>query len=405
MPLINYRAVDSNGKTQKGSLNARNIEDAKAKIKDLGLTAVKVSAGSAGLEKLKGLMAKKVNLKETAMFCRQLHIIVSSGVNILKGIDILRKQTKDKLMKEVIGKMFAQVQKGRLLSEAMSDVEASLPPLLLNMVAVGEVSGNLDRILNQMSVYYEKENYMRQKLKSALTYPVILISVGVLMGIFFINFVLPEIMKVVIDNGGELPQITRIVLGGINFLKQYFLIIIIGLIGAIALLKAVIPKDKFRMVKDRLIMKLPVVNVSIRNVVTSRFLRTFAMMLKGGIPIIRVLESLETIMGNAIAQSGIKAALEGVKRGERLGDNIASCEFFDPIVIHMINMGEETGGLDNIMETLADFYDKEAETGLMKLMAAVEPAFTIIVGILIGILIIAMMLPMFSMMNNVNGGI
>lgn len=402
MPVFNYMAIDGSGKPITGTMTAGDFMDVKTRLQEDGLIPVRITRGSDLKEKLNSLVRQKVNAKVIALFCRQLHIIVSSGVNILNGLDILRNQMRNKVMRNVMGKMFNEVQKGRSLSEAMNDMKSTLPPLLVNMISVGEVSGNLDEILKNMSEYYEKESFMREKLKSAMTYPVILISVGIIMMIFFMNFVLPEIVKLITETGGELPALTRVVLGTVNFIKKYYLMFFLVVLGIYVFLRAAVPGEKYRFARDRILNSIPVVNTSIKNVVTSRFLRTVSMMLRGGIPLLPVLESVEKVLGNGIAETGVRAAIEGVKRGERLGDNMASCNYFDPIVIHMINIGEETGELDNILEAMADYYDKEAEAWLMKMMAMVEPAFTIIVGIFIGILIISMMLPMFGMLSQIS---
>lgn len=402
MPLFNYRAVDYAGKTVIGRLKARDLIDVKQKIRENGLVAVKIYRDSDLHEKIGGLFTKKINTKVISLFCRQLHIITTSGVNILNGLDILRNQIKNKPMKKVAEKIFSEVQKGRSFSEAMQDTETAFPPLLINMVSVGEISGNLDEILKRMSVYYEKESYVREKLKSAMIYPVILLSVGTSMLLFFMNFVLPEVVNLISETGGQLPALTRAVIEAINFIKKYYLVIFGCLAGLFIFLKTTVPREKLRLTWDRFVLKMPIIGTSVRNVVTSRFMRTISMMLKGGIPLLHTLESIEKIIGNAVAESGIHAAADGVRKGERLGDNIASCGFFDPIVIHMINIGEETGELDNILESMADFYDKEAEAWLAKMMAMIEPAFTIIVGIFIGILIISMMIPMFGMLSQIN---
>ena len=401
MPLYNYRAVDNNGKAVNGSLSARDELDVKRKVQENGQIAVKITKGSEISEKLNKLLAGKLSIKTVAMFCRQLYIIISSGVNILSGMEILKNQTRNKIMKNVLTKIYSQVQKGRSLSEAMSDLESMFPPLLINMVSVGEVSGNLDEILQNMAVYYEKESFMREKLKSAMIYPVILLVVAVAMMAFFMNFVLPEVAKLITDSGGELPVLTKLIIIAADFLGKYYLIIILGIVLLVAVLKTAIPGEKLRLIKDKLVMRIPIVNTSVRNVVTSRFMRTVSMMLKGGIPLLYVLESTEKVMNHSIAEVGIRAAQEGLKRGEGLGSNIASCNFFDPIVIHMIIIGEETGDLDNILGNMAEYYDKEAETWLMKMMATIEPVFTLIIGAFIGTLVISMMIPMFSMLTQI----
>jgi type IV pilus assembly protein PilC len=354
------------------------------------------------MQKFDGMFKPAINKKLISVFCRQLHIILKSGVNILNGLDIVRDQLHNKTLRKLVDKLFDDVQKGLSLSEAMADSGDLLPPLLVNMVSVGELSGNLDEILGQMAVYYEKENYMKDKLSSALTYPVILLSAAVIMVVFFLNFVMPEILGLLTDSGGDLPLLTRIVIAVSNFLRNYFLVISGIVIIILIAVRAAVPLEKRRRKLHSLLNKTPVLGVSIRNVVTSRFTRTASMMLRGGIPILFVLEAVGKVLNNSIAEIGIKAAVEGVKRGERLGDNIASCGYFDPMVTHMINIGEETGQLDSILESMADFYDKEAETSLMKMMSMVEPAFTILVGIFIGILIIAMVIPMFNMIDKIN---
>lgn len=399
MPLYKFKAVDAQGRAVYGNFRGRDPLDIKRKINEKGLTAVRIQAGSGLREMLSRATAPKLNPKSITLFCRQLHIIVSSGVNILNGLDILRNQTQDKPLKLVVDRLFNEVQKGRSLSEAMAEIEISMPPLLVNMISVGETSGNLDDILRNMAVYYEKDNFVREKLKSAMTYPIILSLAGTGMMVFFINFVLPEIMKVVQGNGAELPMITRVVMASVNFLQNYFIWIAVILAAAALSIWLLVPRSILRLLRDRLVLRLPVISTGIRNVVTSRFMRTTSMMLRGGIPLLFVLESVEKVLGNAVAENGVRAAMEGVKRGERLGANIASCGFFDPMVPHMIDIGEETGQLDHIMDTMADFYDREAEAGLMKMMAMIEPLFTLIIGVVIGILIISMMIPMFGMMS------
>jgi len=200
--------------------------------------------------------------------------------------------------------------------------------------------------------------------------------------------------------GGTLPGLTKGVIAMVDFLKGYGLLIFAALILLWIVLKIAVPKDIYRLNKDILIMNVPLINTSIRNVVTARFMRTLSMMLKGGIPLLYAMESIEKVSDNAIVEQGLRSAMEGVRKGERLGDNIASCNFFDPIVTHMINVGEETGELDNILDSMADYYDKEAETWILKTMAAIEPAFIIIIGVFLAVLIISMMIPMFNMISH-----
>lgn len=399
-----YRAVDRTGKTINGSIKAQDINEAKIRIKENELIPIKISPENSFSSKINGRFIKKVDLSTVAIFCTQLYSIISSGVNILRGIEILGKQSKNKQMRDIVASILSEVQKGKSLSESMDNNQCPLPKLLVYMVAVGEVSGNLDEILRQMAIYYEKENFMRSKFKGAMIYPVILTVVGVGMLIFFSTFVLPEITGVLVDSGQELPVLTKIVLGSIDFVKGYGLIIAAALILSIVLIKVLVPKEKFRAAKDKVLIKAPLINACIQNMVTTRFLRSMYIMLNGGITLVTVLESVEKTLGNTIAESAIRTSMEGVKRGEKLSENLAMTNFFDPLVINMIEVGEETGQLESVLQKMTEFYDKETDAVINKLISSLEPIFTIIIGIVISILIISLMLPMFGMISNFKSG-
>ncbi|KNY25815.1 type II secretion system F family protein [Pseudobacteroides cellulosolvens] len=399
-----YRAVDHTGKTIKGRIKAQDIDEAKVKIKDNDLIPIKVDSDISVYSKMNRGFTKKVDLSTVSIFCTQLYSIISSGVNILRGIEILGKQNKNKLMQDIVSSIISEVQKGKSLSEAMDNDQCPLPKLLVNMVAVGEVSGNLDEILRQMAIYYEKENFMRQKLKGAMIYPVILTVVGVGMLIFFSTFVLPEITGVLLDSGQKLPVLTTMVLGSIDAVKKYGIIVAAAIILMVVLIRVLVPKEKFRAAKDKFLIKAPLLNVCIQNMVTTRFLRSMYIMLNGGITLIAVLESVEKTLGNTIAEDAIRTCMEGVKRGEKLSENLAGSNFFDPLVINMIEVGEETGQLENVLQKMTDFFDKETDAVLNRLLSSLEPIFTIIIGIFISILIISLMLPMFGMISNFKSG-
>lgn len=399
-----YRAVDHTGKTIKGRIKAQDMDEAKIKIKDNDLIPIKVDSDFSLYSKMNRGFTKKVDLSTVSIFCTQLYSIISSGVNILRGIEILGKQNKNKLMQDIVSSIISEVQKGKSLSEAMDNNQCPLPKLLVNMVAVGEVSGNLDEILRQMAIYYEKENFMRKKLKGAMIYPVILTVVGLGMLIFFSTFVLPEITGVLLDSGQKLPVLTTIVLGSIDAVKKYGIIVVAAIILMVVLIKVLVPKEKFRSAKDKILIKAPLINVCIQNMVTTRFLRSMYIMLNGGITLIAVLESVEKTLGNTIAEDAIRTCMEGVKRGEKLSENLAGSNFFDPLVINMIEVGEETGQLEAVLQKMTDFFDKETDSVLNRLLSSLEPIFTIIIGIFISILIVSLMLPMFGMISNFKSG-
>jgi len=401
MSTYNYRAVNDKGRTVRGILEAKDEFEAKAKLQDRGLLPVKISQLPDYADSILKIFRRKPDIKSITVFCRQLAIITSSGVNILRGLEILKKQISNKKMKSIVSRIYEDVQKGNSLSEAMAGDDMMLPPLLVNMISVGEVSGNLDEVLEQMTSFYERESFLKEKVKTAMTYPLILTAMAVLILILFIYVVFPQILSVINETGGELPGLTVAVLGFVGFLRKYFLFVLLLVLCLIGAVKIFVPENEFNLVKDKLFIRIPIVGINIRNVVTARFMRSMWLLTKGGIPLLLALETVEKAIANEIVRQGIREARENIKKGEILGDSLASCNFFDPMAVNMINVGEETGEMEYILETMADYYDKESEIGISRMMAMIEPMFTIIIGLLIGFLLVSMVLPLFNMVSGI----
>jgi type IV pilus assembly protein PilC len=400
MDYFTYRAVDSIGSNFTGTVQAIHISEARKKLMEGGFIVLELDKVSPIKKALESLRNKKISTKYISVFCRQLHIILRSGVTVLRGLTVIKEQADNKKHQEFMEKLYTEVQKGRSLSEALQDCDFQIPYLLINMVALGEESGNLEEILQRMAIYYEKEEYLKSKVLGAMIYPGVMAFVSVVLVIFFLNFVMPEIMGVFTQTEAQLPQLTTLVIEFTDFFKKYFHLMLLGVVAIIALIKVFLPLEVKRRIKSVIFTKMPMLKNAIKDVITTRFLRNFGLLLRAGVPIIPALNSILKIMDNPVLEKLINQAMEGIKRGEKLGDNFKGDNYFDPVVIHMINIGQETGQLDEIMDLVAEHYERQSEVRLMKLTSAMEPLMIVVLGMVMGVLVVAMVMPMFDMLGN-----
>jgi type IV pilus assembly protein PilC len=403
MNYFNYRAVDSIGNNFKGTIHAEDDKNARRKLMENGLIILELEKLSIIRRAIENMSSLKISNKFVSVFCRQLQIILKSGVSVLKGLSVMKEQSENKKNRAFMDKLYSEVQKGRSLSEAMRDSNFQVPFLLTNMIAIGEESGNLEEVLLRMAVYFEKENYLKSKVIGAMIYPAIMALISVGLVIFFMTFVMPEIMGVFQETEAELPAMTLFVLSITDFIKNYLVITLVAIIVLMGLIKLFVPNQVIRGIRGKVFFKLPIIKDSIKDIVTTRFLRNLGLMLRAGVPIVTALQGIAKVMDNVMLEKLINSAIEGIKRGDRLGDNFSKYKYFDPVVIHMINIGQETGQLDEIMDTMAEHYERQSEIRLMKMTAAMEPIMIVFLGIAMGFLVVAMILPMFDMLGSMRG--
>jgi type IV pilus assembly protein PilC len=284
----------------------------------------------------------------------------------------------------------------------MSSAESLIPPLLARMVATGEASGNLSEIFLRMSDFYEQEHNIQTRIKGAMVYPIILTVVALGLLFFVFQFLIPQIESLLSGTGAQMPLITRTIIGITHFMQGNFLLIIIGVVVLVFLIRYWLTTPQGRLKKDRLISKTRVMGTVTANLVTTRFARTAAIVFRSGIPLLQGLELIRQNVGNAVAEQALDYAMEGVRKGESLAYNLEKARFFDPMTIQMVRVGEETGSMDEVMEQMAEYYNKEAETGITQLLSLVEPVMLLIMGVIIGTIIVSIMLPLFDLIGNIN---
>lgn len=391
-----YKVIDENMSVTEGVLEAVDLEAAKRILFENKWQVIELEETSKILNWLDRSIEGKLSYESISAFCSQMAMIIKTGANLVKGLEILKMQSRDRRLQKAISFLINEVSRGSSLSTAMKSCGA-FPELLINLVTVGEQSGNLDSVLNNMAEYYDRENFIRKKITSASIYPAILTVVLVIIIFFFINFILPEITSLMSETGGQLPLITRFMINTANFLTSNFWLIVMALALLVLIYTRLSKNEVFRFWVDGLKLRLPLIGKNLKNVITVRFCRTMALFLKASIPIVTILDSMKNVLGNEIPRRAVMQAKEKIIKGKGLAAAFGEEEFFDQMVIQMMTIGEETGQLDDLMEEIAHFYDKQVELGISKMVALVEPLFTIIIGIFAGIMIISVALPIFNL--------
>jgi type IV pilus assembly protein PilC len=395
-----YKAITSSGQKIEGVFNAASEEDVITMIKGNSYLPVKVER-DIGQEAQIEIFKSKVKKKDLALFCRQFFTMLDSGLGIVKCLDILEMQTENKTLKPIIGEVNGDVQKGLSLSEAMNKYPDIFPTILTNMVEAGEVSGNLDAILERMAVHFEKENKLENKIRSSMVYPIALLVVSIAVVIFMITFILPTFTGMFAGSGVEIPWPTRVLLGMSDFIKSYWYILL-GILGLMTFTITTFKKSEAgRAFFDGLKLKLPVIKGTTVKIITSRFTRTLSTLMDSGIPLIKSMEVVAKVVNNLPVEEKIEDGIEEIRKGVPLSRAIQNVGVFPPMVDSMIRIGEESGSLDEVLLKTADFYDEEVETSLTKLTTLIEPIMIVGMAIVIGFIVIAMYLPMFDMMKTI----
>jgi len=404
MPKFSYRALDSRGQVVTGSLSGESMLAVRQSIKNDGLVALEIREGAGGA--LSGVLSsfqikREVNGEALSHFCRQLSVIMMSGVNILKGLEIMSQQTPDKVMRSEVGRIFREVQTGRNISEAMRSPGSLIPEMLSGMVATGEASGSLEDVLRTMSEFYDKEHRIKQKIKSASVYPIVMAVMAVGIIILFFNFLLPQILGMITVSGGKLPLITRIVIGISEVFTRYYLIILIASVTLGVILNRYFKTPGGRLNRDKFMLKVPMAGGLIRNVSTMRFARTAYILIHSGMPLLQGLELIKKNLNNAVAEKAMDYAIDGLQRGETMAQNLVKANYFDTMAIQMFSIGEETGELEKILNEMAEFYNQESDAGFAKFLAMVEPIMLVVIGGIVSVIIISVLLPMMDMFSNI----
>jgi type IV pilus assembly protein PilC len=395
MAVFTYQGRSATGSTQ-GEIEAADRSAAVGALRGRGIltTAIK-EKGAAAPKKIGG----KVKDKEMAIFTRQFSTMIDAGLPLVQCLTILAEQSESKNLRAVTANVARDVEAGSSLAEAFRKHQRTFDDLFTNMIEVGESGGILDIVLQRLSVYIEKAAALKRKIKAAMIYPLTIVGVAFIVVVFMLTFVIPTFAKMFKDMGAELPLPTAIVLWISEFVQSWILIIIAAIAAGIYALKRYYRTEQGQSAIDTLLLKTPVFGTLIRKVSVARFTRTLGTLVSSGVPILEGLRITARTAGNKVVERAVLATRAAVTAGRTITEPLKASGVFPPMVIQMINVGEQTGALDAMLAKIADFYDDEVDTAVGALTALLEPLMIVFLGVVIGGLVVAMYLPIFRLVT------
>jgi type IV pilus assembly protein PilC len=396
-----YSVRDKGGKIVSGKLEADSQTAVAAKLKQMGYAPISISEHKAGMKKELSIpgFGKKVKLKDLAIMSRQFATMINSGLSMLRALTILSEQTDNKELARVLGEVAKDVETGNALSGSLAKHPDVFPPLLVNMCRAGEVGGFLDSVLLQIAQNYEAEVKLRGKVKSAMTYPVVVFVMAIMAVIGMLLFIVPTFAGLFDTLGGELPAPTRVLVTMSHLLKFAAPFLLVVAIVFPIVWRKIKRKDRVRNFVDPLKLKIPVFGMLFQKIALSRFARNLGTMMHSGVPILQSLEIVSTTTGNVVLERAIKDVQESVRSGESLAAPLANHPVFPPMVVQMMSVGEDTGALDTMLHKIAEFYDQDVEATTEALTALIEPLMIAVLGAIVGSMIIALYMPIFKIFD------
>jgi len=393
MKKFKYKAMKNDGTKTSGEYEANSREDVMEMITSNGYYPLKVEEV---IESATINIRKKIKVKEISIFCRQMYTMLDAGVPLINSLNLMSTQVTNKHLVEIVKVLEEDVRKGEMLSNSMRKFPEAFPTLLTSMVESGEASGNLDEMFLRMSTHFEKENKINNKVKAAMIYPIILAIVGVVALAVVMIFVMPTFVSLFDSSGAELPAATRFLIGLSNFMANHF-IIVLGILIAIIVAIIVYSKTESGIYFfAKLKISFPLIKDLNRKMIVSRFTRTLSTLLASGVSLVESLPIVSAVLDNVIAEDEVLKIRERVVKGEGLSTPIEDCELFPPMLSSMVRIGEESGALDDMLNKTADFYDEEVEQAIQTLTSMLEPLMIIVMGVVIGFMVIALMLPLYG---------
>lgn len=396
-----FKAKDSSGKTRAGTMEAENLNDFYQKLRDQNLFCVSVqesanqgSGDSLMSKEIKFGSSEKLKLKDITVFCRQFATMMNAGLTVVKCVDILYRQAEKKQIKQVMLQLYESIKKGNALSISMREMGKTFPNLLISMIESGEAAGTLDDVMLSMAAHYEKERALKNKITSAMIYPIVLLVLSVAVVVVLLTFVMPVFFEMFGDN--PLPAPTRALLALSNAMIDYWYIFVIGLVvlvvgGWVALKLSVV-----RYAFDKLKLKIPVAGKLVMTIYTARFSSTVSSLYSGGVPIIEAIKIASNVLGNMYVSEKLDHVVEDIKQGVPFSRAIMNVDVFPPLFSSMVFIGEESGSLDDILLKTSEYYDEESSNAISKLVALMEPIMIIALAGIVAFIVISIAMPMFQ---------
>jgi type IV pilus assembly protein PilC len=401
MPSFVWKGKNRAGQSQEGILLADNRQAAVATLRRQQIQVINVREKGREIPFLPRLPVR-VKQKRIAIFTRQFSVMLDAGLPLVQCLEILGEQEENKKFQEIINHVRSDVESGSSLHEAMRKHPPAFDNLYVNMVAAGEAGGILDVILQRLSTYLEKAVKLKAQVKSAMVYPSTIIAIAIVVVWIILWKVIPVFAQLFAGLGGDLPFLTKMVVAASKFVGRFSIPIIILLIVAFFAGRAYYKTHGGRRVIDGLVLRIPVLGILLRKIAVARFCRTLSTLTSSGVPILDGLEITAKTAGNAIIEDAIMAVRRSVEEGRTISDPLRETKVFPPMVVQMINVGEQTGALDQMLSKIADFYEEEVDVAVAGLVKLLEPIMIVILGGIIGVIVTAMYLPLYTILGSIS---
>ncbi|MFR0801354.1 type II secretion system F family protein [Suilimivivens sp.] len=401
MAEFQYRVITPEGKEKKGTMEGKSVEQVTGVLKAQKNVILSVSEASLMNRDINFSLGGRVSARDYSIFCRQFVSIISAGVSIINALEMMRDQTENRTLKKALGEVYEDVSKGESMAGAMKKHSKVFPSMLCNMVEAGEASGSMEVAFERMAVQFEKENKLKQSVKKAMIYPIVLLVVMV--GVLFLMmiWVIPNFMGMFAELDTELPPITQAVVNMSDFVIAKWWLILLVVAAAIALFKAYAASPSGKFVLGGIALKIPVFGKLQTKSECARLGRTLCTLLGAGVPMMDAIEITGRSMENVHYKKAMMDAKDQVMRGMALSRPLKTCGLFPPMVVHMVSIGEETGNIETMLENVANYYEDDVQVATEQVMALMEPMIIVVMAIVVGVLIMAIMQPMLTLYESI----
>jgi type IV pilus assembly protein PilC len=408
MPKYNYTAIDTQGKQVSGQLDAQDEKNARISLAKQKLMVTNLKAEGGGMasllqgskEKKGGKKTGKVAHEVLTLFTRQLATLLQAGLPLLRALEILHKQEKNPRMKFILGNLCENISSGNNLSDAMTQHNKAFDHLYTNMIRAGEAGGVLDRVLDRLAMFMEKSLRLKKKLKSAMTYPVVVICVAFGIVYLLLVKVVPQFQTMLAKQGAEMPALTQVIVDLSRFLTEFWYVVPVIIFGIYFLTKTFLSSSKGKRLFDKFIFRVPKIGPFVTVAAVARFARTFGTLMASGVPILQAITITRDTMSNVVLAEALTVVHDRVRDGEPLSVPLEQTKVFPAMVTSMIQVGEETGQLPEMLNRVADTYDEEVDNAVGALTSIIEPLLIVFLALVVGTIVIAMFLPLITLIES-----
>ena len=402
MPVYNYKAINDKGESVKGVISAESVKIASDKLRKGGVYLSSIKEATGSRRSSISLPWTGVSTSELAVMTRQFSTLVSSGLPLETSLVALYEQTDDQKLKEILSQVRSRVSEGSSLHVALEEHKNVFSDLYVSMVRAGEASGTLDVVLNRLADFLEKQQELTSKIRGAMIYPAIMFIVGLGVLVFMMTFVIPKVADIFEASNKALPFVTVVLIGASDFLRGNFALILVFMAVAFFFAHRYVRTPSGKKVYDRLSLRIPVFGKMSSKVMISRFTRTLSTLLSSGIPLLDSVRVSESVLGNSLYVENIKDVRVKVAEGAAFGSSLGQTGIFPPLVVRMVSVGEEAGKMEDMLSKVADMYDTEVDGMLSTLTSLLEPVMILIMGVVMGFIVFAILLPVLNLTSVIN---